>query len=115
MFCETCIFDVKPDKVEEFEQVIKELVSYLKSFDQTYNVYVMKRTHRMSDDLVKQGKPPIKLKRIIKSVKFIMFWQLKVYESHGEITKLYFEKFNKRINRLTLMPGTKHLGEELVF
>lgn len=59
-FIEVCIYEVKTDKVSEFEQLIKRVVKHHRNFPGVRDVRYVKRTHRQgSFSAIKQGEPPI--------------------------------------------------------
>ncbi|AZO94872.1 hypothetical protein [Halocella sp. SP3-1] len=114
-FVEVSIYQVKPDKTKEFEEVIKEMKTFLEENSELINFKVMKRTHRIKDyDSIKKGEPPVKIKRIIKSVKYALYWEMNDKEIHGKLTKDIFQKFRKRLNKLLIVPEDKYLGERII-
>lgn len=63
-FVEVCIYEVKPDKTDDFEALIEKVVRHHKDFPGVLEVRYMKRTHRQSDfNAVKNGEPAIRLTR----------------------------------------------------
>jgi hypothetical protein len=113
-FVEVCVYDVKPDKVDEFEKLIPEILEFQKNYPDTIDIRYMKRTHRFTEyDEIKNGKPSKRIQKIIKSVKYIFYWELKDEIVHGQATKLFFEKYDKSLNKCLLMPGEKYLGERI--
>lgn len=113
-FAEICIYEVKPDKTEEFEALIKEVAQHHRNFPGVIDVRYIKRTHRQSDfNAVKEGEPAIKLTRVQKSVTYILYWELENEIVHGQATKSGLEKYYKRFTRcLTTMPKII-LGERI--
>jgi len=114
-FTEICIYEVKPNKVDEFEQLIQEVAEHHKSFVGVTGVKYMKRTHRQKDfNAVKNGEPAIRLTRKPEKVTYILYWELENELIHAEATKSGLEKFYKRFNRcLTTMPKII-LGESII-
>ena len=113
-FSEICIYEVKPDKADEFEKLIEEVAEHHKSFTGVTDVKYIKRTHRQKDfNSVKNGEPAIRLTRKPKSVTYILYWELENELIHAEATKSGLEKFYKQFNRcLTTMPKII-LGERI--
>ena len=48
-FVEICIYEVKPEKTDEFEELPKEVSKHHKGFKGTMEAKWMKRTHRQKD------------------------------------------------------------------
>lgn len=114
-FAEVCIFQVKPDKTDEFEKLILDMKSFQKEFGGTIDVKYMKRTHTLDGtDVLKTGEPAKKLERIIKSVKYVFYWELKDNVVHGKATMELFQRYGKDFNRLLIMPADKLLGESIL-
>lgn len=113
-FVEICIYEVKPDKTEEFEALINEVAQHHRNFPGVIDVRYIKRTYRQSDfNAVKEGEPAIKLTRVQKSMTFVLYWELENEIVHGQATKLGLEKYYKRFTRcLTTMPKII-LGERI--
>ena len=102
-FVEVCIYDVKNDKINEFEALIKDVVEHHKNYDGVVDVKYMKRTHRQNDfNKVKNGEPPIKLTRKQDSSTYVLYWELESPELHGKLTGLALEKFYKSF-KITLL------------
>ena len=115
MFNEICIYEVKVEKQDEFEELVKEVAVFYKSHCGVFDVKYIKRTHRQEDfNAAKNGEPPIKLTRFQGKVTYILVWILDNEKIHGELTKAGLERYYKRFNRcLTTMPKIL-LGEDLV-
>jgi len=112
-FVEVCIYEVKPNKAEEFEALIKEVIEHHKDFSGVIDVRYMKRTHRSDFNTARKGEPPIKLTRKPKSVTYVLYWELNNEIVHGKATKSGLEKFYRRFNRcLATMPKII-LGERI--
>ncbi|MDL2246692.1 hypothetical protein LJB96_03640, partial [Methanobrevibacter sp. OttesenSCG-928-K11] len=78
-------------------------------------VKYIKRTHRQKDfEAVINGETPIRLKRKVGKISYVLYWELENEEIHGNICKMANEKnFIKRFHRcLTTMPKII-LGEEI--
>jgi hypothetical protein len=114
-FVEICIYEVKPEKVDEFEILLKDVYEHHKSFDGVIDVRYMKRTHRQKDfNSVKNGEPAIRLIRKPKSVKYVLFWEIEDEYVHGKATKSGLEKFYKRFNRFLLTMPKIIVGDRLL-
>lgn len=114
MFNEICIYEVKLDKQEEVEELMKEVAKFYKLQPGVIDVKYIKRTHRQKDfNAVKKGEPPIELTRYIGKVTYVLYWVLESKEAHAAIYPLALEKFYKRWTRcLTTMPKII-LGENI--
>ncbi|KUO53008.1 MAG: hypothetical protein APF76_12580 [Desulfitibacter sp. BRH_c19] len=115
MFNEICIYEVKLDKQDEVEELMKEVAVFYKEQQGVIDVKYIKRTHRQKDfNAVKSGEPPIKLTRYVGKVTYMLYWVVENEEAHATVSKLGLEKFYKRWNRcLTIMPKIL-LGENIV-
>ena len=70
-FTEICIYQVKPQKVEEFEALMIEVKSFLEKQEGLLLLRFIKRGYRIDMEQIKEGLPPIKINRIVKSVKYM--------------------------------------------
>lgn len=114
-FIEICIYEVKPTKVEEFEQLLKDVFEHHSSCEGVIDVKYMKRTHRQKDfNAVKSGEPAIRLSRKPKSVTYSLFWEVEDEVLHGKATKSGLEKFYKRFNRCLVTMPKIILGDRLL-
>jgi hypothetical protein len=113
-FVEICIYEVKPDRSEEFENLVSEVAVHHKSFPGVIAVKYIKRTHRQKDfNSVKNGEPAIRLTRKPETITYVLYWELDNELIHAEATKSGLDKFYKRFNRcLTTMPKII-LGERI--
>jgi len=115
MFYEICIYEVKPQKEEEVEQLMREVAAFYKSQEGVIDVKYIKRTHRQKDfNAVKNGELPIRLTRITDKITYVLYWELENEEVHARLCPPALEKFYKRWTRcLTTMPKII-LGEKIV-
>ena len=115
MFNEICIYEVKIDKQDEVEALMREVSEFYLSQPGVLDVKYIKRTHRQEDfSAVKEGKPPIRLTRAVGKVTYILHWVLEDENAHARVSKLGLEQFYKRWTRcLTTMPKIL-LGENIV-
>lgn len=114
MFYEICIYEVKVKKEEEFEELIKEVGAFYRSYPGVNDVKYIKRTYRQKDfEAVKNGEPPIRLTRKVGKITYVLYWELENEKIHGDIAEISLEKYYKRFHRcLTTMPKII-LGEEI--
>lgn len=113
-FVEVCLYEVKPNKTEEFETLIKKVLKHHSEFPGVKDVRYIKRTHRpgsFSD--AKAGKPPIKLTRKPKFYTYVLYWELDNEITHGKATKSGLENFFKEFNRCLIKAPKIILGERI--
>lgn len=110
-FIETCIFQVNPKKIKEFEHLASQIRIFASQYDNLKYFEIMKRTHRIIDkETIKTGKPAKELTRVVKSVKYVMHLEFENEIDHGIFTRDFFEAFNKEISRCVIMPPDKLIG-----
>lgn len=111
---EVCIYEVKPNKIEEFERLIEGVAKHHRDFPGVKDVRYMKRTHRQGDFAsVKKGEPPIKLTRAPKFVTYVLYWELEDEIIHGKATKSGLEHFFKEFTKCLATPPKIILGERI--
>lgn len=115
MFNEICLYEVKIEKKDEFEALIKEVAAFYQSLPGVIDVKYIKRTHRQKDFAsVKAGEPPVRLTRFAGKITYMLYWVLVDELAHASASKLGLERFYRRFNRcLTTMPKIL-LGENIV-
>ncbi|MDI6644583.1 MAG: hypothetical protein QME14_05935 [Methanobacteriaceae archaeon] len=113
-FVEVCIYEVKPDRIQEFEELVEKVTQHHREFPGVKDVRYIKRTHRpgnFSD--AKSGKPPIRLTRKPKFYTYILYWELDDAETHGKATGAGLEKFFREFNRCLVKAPKIILGERI--
>ena len=115
MFNEICIYEAKLTKLDEIEELMREVAEFYLAQDGVIDVHYIKRTHRQKDfNAAKEGELPVRLTRNVGKVTYVLYWVLENEEVHARVGKLGIEKFYKRWNRcLTTMPKII-LGENIV-
>lgn len=115
MFHEICIYEAKPDKQEEIEQLMQEVAAFYLAQPGVISVQYVKRTHRQTDfNAVKAGELPVRLTRTVGKVTYVLHWILEDEETHARVGVLGLEQFYRRWNRcLTTMPKII-LGEPVI-
>ena len=114
IFHEICIYQVKPDKVDEFEALMKETVEFMEQLEGVLQLRFIKRTHNIKDfSQIKEGLPPNRLTRIVKSVRYMLYWEFDNMENYGRAQKSLYENYWKAIDKCLVMPHDKYLGESL--
>ncbi len=112
-FTEICIYQVKPQKTEEFEALLSEAKSLLEKQEGLLMLRLIKRGYHIDMEQIKEGLPPLKLTRIVKSVKYMLYWEFDTKESYGAAQKNLYESYWKAIEKCLVVPHHKYLGERL--
>lgn len=112
-FTELCIYQVKPQKVEEFEALMQEAQSFLAEQPGLLLLRFIKRNYRIDMEQIKDGLPPLPIKRIVKSVKYMLYWEFDTKENYGIAQKNLYETYWRAIEKCLIMPHDKYLGEKL--
>lgn len=112
-FSEICIYQVQPQKSEEFEALMLEAKSFLEKQEGLLSLRLVKRNHRIDMEQIKEGLPPRKITRIVKSVKYVLYWEFDTKESYGAAQKNLYDSCWKSIERCLIVPHDKYLGERI--
>lgn len=112
-FSEICIYQVQPQKSEEFEALMLEAKSFLEKQEGLLSLRLVKRNHRIDMEQIKEGLPPRKITRIVKSVKYVLFWEFDTKESYGAAQKNLYDSCWKSIEKCLIVPHDKYLGERI--
>lgn len=86
-FSEISIYQVKPDKTDEFETIMKT---------------------------IKEGLPPDKIARVVKGVRYAHYWEFDTKENYGKAQKVLYDSHWKAIEKCLIAPHDKILGEVIV-
>lgn len=73
----------------------------------------IKRGYRIDMPQIKEGLPPLEITRIIKSVKYVLYWEFDTKENYGAAQKSLYDSYWKAIDKCLLVPHDKYLGEVL--
>ena len=113
-FIEVCLYEVKADKTEEFESLIKKVIKHHSNFPGVVDVRYMKRTHRpCSFGDAKKGNPSIRLTMKPKTYTYVLYWELDNEIIHGKATKSGLENYFKEFNRCLVTVPKMILGERI--
>lgn len=112
-FSEICIYQVKPHKVQEFEALIPEVKALLEKQNGLLLLRFAKRDSHIDMEQIKEGLPPPKITRIVKSVKYMLYWEFDTKESYGAAQKNLYNSYWKSIEKCLVAPHDKYLGERL--
>lgn len=105
-FCEVKLFQVKLDKLEEFEKLISIVAEEQKQQEGCIDIKYLKRFY-IFDDIKEQ---PRELTKINKCVKYYSYWDFDSLESYSNATHWLFEKYSKDIFKLLIMPFDINCG-----
>ena len=112
-FTEISIYQVKPQKVEEFEALMLEAKSFLEKQEGLLLLRLVKRGYHIDMEQIKEGIAPLKISRIVKSVKYMLYWEFDTKESYGMAQKNLYNSYWKSIEKCLIVPHDKYLGEQL--
>lgn len=112
-FTEICIYQVKPQKAEDFEAIMHEAKSFLEKQEGVLLLRLTKREYHIDMDQIKEGLPPLKINRIVKSVKYMLYWEFDTKESYGAAQKNLYNSYWKSIEKCLIVPHDKYLGESV--
>jgi len=114
-FSEISIYQVKPDKTNEFEAIMKDAIQIMKVIDGCQSLRLIQRTHYIKDmKTIKDGRQPDKLTRIVKCVRYVLYWEFDSDKSYGKAQKRLYETFWKAIEKCLIVPHDKILGEVII-
>lgn len=114
-FVEVCIYEVKPEKTPEFEQLLQKVANHHRSFPGVRDVRYIKRTHRPRDFAsARKGVPPSRLTRTPTFVTYVLYWELDDELAHGKATESGLEQFLSEFRRCLVTPPKVILGERIL-
>lgn len=112
-FNEICIYQVKPKKTEEFEKIMYEAKSFLEQQEGLLLLRLIKRGYHIDMDQIKEGLAPLEITRIVKSVKYMLYWEFDTKENYGAAQKNLYGSYWKSMEKCLTVPHDKYLGEVL--
>ena len=110
-FTEMLTFQVKPDKVEAFEELIAQLKQEQVQCEGCVGIRYFKRFYTF--DGVELGAPPRALTKVVKCVKYYAYWEFESIEHCGRANGWFFEKYLKPVSRLLIAPFDINSGYSL--
>ncbi len=81
-FIEMKLFQVKPDRLEQFEAKIEEISANQLKCEGCISLKYFKRFYTI--DGIKLGEPPRELTKIVKCVKYYSYWEFDTKENYGK-------------------------------
>ena len=110
-FVLTKLFQVKPDKTEEFETLISAVREEQENQPGCISVRYMKRFYTFDD--VESGEPPRELTKIVKCVKYYSIEEYESIEDCGRATAWFFKNYAKGVMKLLIIPFDMNSGYEI--
>ena len=110
-FAEIKLFQVKPEKTEEFEALAERMSSEQAKWDGCISVKYVKRFYTI--DGMEPGDPPRELTKVVKCVKYYSYWEFDTKENYGKAIKRFFDCYMKEVQRLLISPFDISLGYSL--
>jgi hypothetical protein len=107
-FSEIKLFQVKPDKLSEFEALIKIMSKDQKKQKGVITIKYLKRFFTI--DGVELGDPPRELTKIVKCVKYYSYWEFDNKENYGKAIEWFFNTYGKEVQKLLIMPFDINCG-----
>ena len=107
MFSEVKVFRVKPDCVDDFNDLVVKMKSFQANCEGCLMIKYQIRNH-VFDHI---ESPPRPIKRIIKCVTYYSFWEFKTIEEYAAAQVNFFNKFETQIRRQLIAPFDIHCGE----
>ena len=107
-FIEMKLFQVKPDKIEQFETKIEEMSTHQLKCEGCMSLKSFKRFYTI--DGIELGEPPRELTKIVKCVKYYSYWEFDTKENYGKAIKIFFENYKKDLQKLLIAPFDINLG-----
>ena len=105
-FSDVKLFQVKPDKLTEFETLIASIADEQRQQTGCIDIKYLKRFF-VFDEI---GKPPRELTKIVKCVKYFSYWEFDTIENYGKAIDWFFAKCGKDIQKLLIMPFDINCG-----
>lgn len=110
-FTEICIYQVKPQRVDEFETLMLEAKNFLEEQKGVLLIRLIKREYHIDMKQIKERLPPPKITRIVKCVKYILYWEFDTEENYGLAQKNLYGSYWRDIEKCLIVPHDKYLGK----
>jgi cobalamin biosynthesis Co2+ chelatase CbiK len=99
--------------VAEFETLMREVKDFLEKQEGLLLLRLVKREYHIDLEQIKEGLPPKKITRIVKSMKYMLYWEFDTKENYGMAQKNLYNSYWKAIEKLLIVPHDKYFGEGL--
>lgn len=103
-FQEIKLFQVKPDQLDAFEALAKQMQAAQAQQSGCLHISYMKRF------FVLDNMEPRELTRIVKCVKYFSCWEFDTKEHYAAANRWFFDTYNKELARLLIMPFDINCG-----
>ena len=110
-FTEIKLFQVKPDKLEQFESMVEEMSKAQNEYIGCLSIKYFKRFYTI--DGIELGEPPRELTKIVKCVKYYSYWEFDTKENYGKAIKWFFDNYMKELQKTLIAPFDISLGYSL--
>ena len=110
-FAEIKLFQVKPDKIEQFEALAERMSEEQSKWEGCISIRYIKRFYTI--DGIELGNPPRELTKVVKCVKYYSYWEFDSKENYGKAIKLFFDCYMKDLQKLLISPFDISLGYTL--
>ena len=90
-----------------------EAKSFLEKQEGLFSLHLIKRGYHIDMEQIKERIPPLKITCIVKSVKYMLYWEFDKKESYGAAQKNLYDSYWKLIEECLIVPRDKYLGENL--
>ena len=107
-FAEIKLFQVRPDKTEQFETMTERMLIDQAKWDGCISIKYMKRFYTI--DGIESGAPPRELSKGVKCVKYYSYWEFDSKENYGKAIKQFFDCYMKDLQKLLISPFDISLG-----
>jgi hypothetical protein len=107
-FIEMKLFQVKPDRLEQFEKMIEGMSTNQLECEGCISLKYFKRFYTI--DGIELGEPPRELTKIVKCVKYYSYWEFDSKENYVKAIKFFFENYNKELQKVLIAPFDINLG-----
>jgi hypothetical protein len=113
-FAEIKLFQVKPDKLLEFEQFVKDIEREQQEQAGCKSIKYFKRFYTIDGTgSIENGNPPRELTKIVKCVKYYSYWEFDTKENYGKATKWFFDNYYKAVAKLLIAPFDINCGDTI--
>lgn len=110
-FAEIKLFQVKPDKTEQFEAMAERMSEDQSEWEGCISIKYIKRFYTI--DGIEPGNSPRELTKVVKCVKYYSYWEFDSKENYGKAIKLFFDRYMKDLQKLLISPFDISLGYTL--
>ena len=108
-FSEVKLFQVRPDRLDEFELLIAHVAEEQKQQNGCLDIKYVKRFF-IFDEICN---PPRELTKIVKCVKYFSYWEFDNMENYSKAVKWFFSSYEKQLQRLLIMPFDINCGNSV--